>query len=206
MGKIGFFCLAVSQIKMMNTHAAKCYAAGILAISYPRPEAATPPLFLVGEDSKNGISDFGGRCEKYDRQPVNLSCASREFVEETLGLVGNQKDIMKKLSESSIHVKGKTANGSMYDQYIIEIQFDPSLPKFFKRSSDFLTMRNSKSNHLEKTTLEWVTFDEMMTRQKRSVFQNTIKMNGSLIHEIGHSSAKQWKSIIEKYGNVVDDE
>jgi len=184
----------------------ECYAAGILAISYPDPETLAPPLFLVGEDKMNAISDFGGRCERFDRPPVRISCASREFVEETLGLVGTQKEIAQKVVDSAIHIKGKTANGSVYDQFIIEIQFDPSLPKFFNRSTNFLTMKSQKTNHhIEKTTLEWLTYEEIMKRQKRSVFKETIHLNHGLIKKIACSSARDWKSIVEKHRFDDDD-
>ena len=177
-----------------------CYAAGILAISYPNPETKSPPLFLVGEDRLGAISDFGGRCERFDRPPVRISCASREFVEETLGLVGTQKEIAAKLMDASIHAVGKTANGSLYDQFIIEIQFDPSLPKFFDRSTNFLLMKSQRSSyHIEKTTLEWLTYDEIASRQKRSVFKETIRLNHDLIKEISQSCAGDWKNIVSKH-------
>jgi len=108
------------------------YSAGILPYSFDQYGKL---FFLLGKDIDNDWSDFGGRCEFKDRNdPINT--ASREFYEESLGVVLNPQETIKLISENN-KIISKTLNGSPYYMYLIYIDF-LNYSDLFTKISQFL--------------------------------------------------------------------
>ena len=81
------------------------YSAGILPYTIYKGTI----YLLLGRDSDNKWSDFGGRVEPKDRSDYETT-ASREFFEETLGSVYDY-DHVKKLLKKCHKIVSKTSSG-----------------------------------------------------------------------------------------------
>jgi len=173
----------------------KNYAAGILPVTWVNNEA----LFLVGKDIRDGTySDFGGKRERYDRN--ELATASREFYEETLGIIVGQKQILSRLTpETSIVVNGQTQNGNAYYMYIVEIPFFPHARAMFRKVAEFLRSKNVNRLYVEKLDVQWATMDMLNSMTKRKVFANTLDMNKTIIQRIGASTPGMWRDLCMEY-------
>jgi 8-oxo-dGTP pyrophosphatase MutT (NUDIX family) len=165
------------------------YASGILPISFVNDRC----VFLLGEDIRNGYSDFGGKAERFDTS--SEECASREFFEETLGLTVSSKEIQNRLTNNAVQVEGLTANNFKYIMFITEIPFDKSLQRYMNRVISFLKSRGLHKLHVEKKSVKWMTLDEMMACDKRKVFENTLMQNKDIIERIGRSTPHEFKQV-----------
>jgi 8-oxo-dGTP pyrophosphatase MutT (NUDIX family) len=165
------------------------YASGILPIAFVGEQC----VFLLGEDVRNGFSDFGGKAERFDTS--SEECASREFFEETLGLTVSSKEIQNRLTTNAVQVEGLTANSFKYIMFLTEIPFDKSLPRYMQRAIAFLKSRGLHRLHVEKKSVQWMTIDELMACDKRKVFENTLLQNRDIIERIGRSTPAEFKRI-----------
>jgi ribosomal protein S17E len=133
------------------------YSAGILP--YTIYKGTT--YLLLGRDSDNKWSDFGGRVEPKDRCDYEIT-ASREFFEETLGSVYDF-DHTRKLIKKCPKIVSKTSAGHSYYMYLLKIQY-------------------TDKKYVEKNDIRWVSIEtvEHSIEGKslislRSVFSNTFK-------------------------------
>jgi 8-oxo-dGTP pyrophosphatase MutT (NUDIX family) len=165
------------------------YASGILPISFVNDKC----VFLVGEDIRGGYSDFGGKAERFDAS--SEECASREFFEETLGLTLSAKEIQNRLSTNAVQVEGLTANSFKYIMFLTEIPFEKSLQRYMHRCIAFLKSRGLHRLHVEKKSVKWMTLDELMTCEKRKVFENTLMQNREVIETVGRSTPSEFKQL-----------
>lgn len=173
------------------------YAAGILPIAFHNNKV----FFLLGDDIRGtGYADFGGKAEKRHDRGISLVTASREFYEETLGLSIGYNEIRARLEPStSIMVEGKTQNGNMYHMFITEIPWDPYLPRNVKRSIQYLRSRGVGRIHVEKKSVQWVTLEELIKMNKRSVFESTLLQNSRIIYKIGRCPPNKWAELCHMY-------
>lgn len=155
------------------------YAAGILPITWYQDTA----LLLVGRDLRDDTySDFGGKCEKTDRNDA-LNTAVREFYEETLGMVLPAKALRQRMTpQNSLCLRSKTQNGHPYFMFVVEVPFMPHLRNAFQKTLNFLKYRNLHKVYVEKTEVRWVTWDTLMgTLPKRCVFATTLDQHRDLL-------------------------
>jgi hypothetical protein len=169
-------------------------SAGILPFS--RDERGNV-VFLLGKDIRDGVfSDFGGKIEAIDQNdPVNT--ATREFYEESLGILCNSPyDLRKRVRELSVCLFGSTKNQHVYRMYVLEVPYYKDLPQRFKKVVSFLRYKNIGTNHIEKTELVWCTFDELLRIPKRKVFVETLHTN---IHFVKRLLVESWRSLCEEF-------
>lgn len=171
------------------------YAAGILPVTWHQGLC----LFLVGKDVRDGsYSDFGGKCERYDRQdPVTTAC--REMYEETYGMVLGMKQLRARITpRTSIMLRSKTQSGCPYYMYVTQVPFLPHLRSSVSKMLGFLKSKNVQRMLVEKTDLQWVTLSMLKNMNKRSVFANTLDLHAQTLEEIAASSVESWRDICTK--------
>lgn len=184
-------CKVTSHVHYLQ----KPYAAGILPIAFHDNKV----FFLVGEDIRGGLCDFGGKGERMDRN-LSLVTASREYYEETLGMSIGSNEIRSRLEpQTSIMVQGKTQNGNTYHMFITEIPWDQTLPRNVKRSIAYLKSRGVGRFHVEKKSVQWVTLEELIKFNKRAVFESTLLQNARIIYRIGKCNPKSWSELCKAY-------
>ena len=178
------------------------YAAGILPIAFHGGKV----FFLVGDDIRGtGFADFGGKAERKVDRSISLVTASREFYEETLGLSIGYNEIRARLEPAtSILVDGRTQNGNMYHMFITEVPWDPCLPRNVKRSTEYLRSRGVGRIHVEKRSVRWVTLEEMIKMNKRTVFESTLLQNSRIIYQIGRCPPEKWSELCLAYARKPD--
>ena len=154
------------------------YSAGIL----PYTNYKGSIYFLLGRDSDNKWSDFGGRVEPKDRGDYEAT-AAREFFEETLGSVYDY-DYAKKLIKKCPKIVSKTASGHYYYMYLLKIQYTDLVRTKFLSTKNFITnvITTIDKKYIEKNDIRWVSIEtiEHSIEGKslislRNVFQTTYK-------------------------------
>jgi hypothetical protein len=117
--------------------------------------------FLLGKE-KGAWSDFGGSPDhitEFNIKNYRLE-AARECEEETMGLLGNAQKISKYLNhyfETSLAII-----------FLLKIEYDPTLPIFFKRFYDYGSKCHTGCDgYYEKDEIKWFRMDEI--RQHRNI-------------------------------------
>lgn len=154
------------------------YSAGIL----PYTTYKDTIYFLLGRDSDNKWSDFGGRVEPKDRSDYETT-ASREFFEETLGSVYDY-DYTRKLIKKCPKIVSKTGSGHHYYMYLLRIHYTDLIRTKFLSTKNFINnvVTSIDKKYIEKNDIRWVSVEtiEHSIEGKslinlRNVFQNTYK-------------------------------
>ena len=154
------------------------YSAGIL----PYTNYKGSIYFLLGRDSDNKWSDFGGRVEPKDRGDYE-STAAREFFEETLGSVYDY-DYARKLIKKCPKIISKTGSGHYYYMYLLKIQYTDLVRTKFLSTKNFISnvITTIDKKYIEKNDIRWVSIEtiEHSIQGKslislRNVFQTTYK-------------------------------
>ena len=154
------------------------YSAGIL----PYTNYKGSIYFLLGRDSDNKWSDFGGRVEPKDRSEYEAT-AAREFFEETLGSVYDY-DYARKLIKKCPKIVSKTGSGHCYYMYLLKIQYTDLLRTKFLSTKNFISnvVTTIDKKYVEKNDIRWVSIEtiEHSIEGKslislRTVFSNTLK-------------------------------
>lgn len=168
------------------------YAAGVLPITW----IDNVPLFLVGRDLRDGWSDFGGKCERADRGNPMLT-ASREFYEETLGCVVSAKALYQTMNHpgSCVTLKSSTQNNYDYHMFIVEIPYIPHLRSAFRKVLRYLQSMPLQRAYVEKTDVQYVTWDMLQKMNKRPVFRNTLELHQGTLEALANSSPHTWRSV-----------
>ena len=160
------------------------YAAGVLIMSFFSGQLHV----LLGKDYVGMYSDFGGKNEKYETNP--LLTASRECYEETCGVFLDETKLIFKLKENQLnnnYVKGKTFFQKPYYMYMLLVNYEDyqDVNRHFNVAYDFLKKSKGKySKYLEKTELKWFKFKDLFKKDDsklRNMFKQTIKNNKDYI-------------------------
>jgi len=133
------------------------YSAGILPFSVKGGTV----YFLLGKDPENKWSDFGGRSEVQDNGRWDMT-ATREFYEESVGVVMDISSMLTRLQykKNYIKVKGKTLSGSPYYMYVVKIPYKETYKETFDNTLGFIRYSNVFDNkYLEKIDLQWVSLE-----------------------------------------------
>lgn len=133
------------------------YSAGILPFS----TKGSTIYFLMGKDTENKWSDFGGRCEPSDRGRWDVT-ATREFYEESVGSICDIPTMMAKLQHRKNYIKvcGKTLNGSSYYMYVVRMPFKDSYKESFDNTMKFIKYtKEFDKKFQEKLAVEWVSIE-----------------------------------------------
>jgi len=101
-------------------------------------------------------SDFGGSIEKGE---TIITTAIREGCEETMGMLGNEKKLEKRINENLV----KKYKVNHYTTYVIQIDYDKDFVRKFRKKYKNV-LNNEKKKHLiyeknglyEKDMVKWV--------------------------------------------------
>lgn len=172
------------------------YAAGILPITWHRGQL----LFLVGQDVRDrSWSDFGGKCERVDRQdPLNTAC--REFYEETYGCVVDHRALRNRLCMSNcLALRSRTQNNHPYWMFVVEVPYQPHLRSAFHKALGFLRHKNLCKAYVEKTDVRWVSWDMLRgdALVKRAVFKSTIDAHDAILNRV--AAGEPWPKLCAEY-------
>ena len=178
------------------------YAAGILPITWVDGTL----FFLIGKELRDGaFADFGGKCERGDRNDP-LTTAVREFVEETYGMVVDFRSLRQRLNPSNcLMLKSTTQNGNPYYMYLVEIAYMPHLRNVFLKALAFLRHKNLHKMYVEKTDVKWVTMDALFSSEvlKRSVFAHTIDQHQHTLRAIAEKKDdRPWRDTCTTYSRI----
>lgn len=180
------------------------YAAGILPITWHDGEL----LFLVGQDVRDrSWSDFGGKCERVDRNdPLNTAC--REFYEETYGCLLDQRALRAHLSPANcLALKSRTQNSHPYWMFVVEVPYQPHLRNVFHKCLEFLRHKNLCKLYVEKTDICWVSW-AMLTSDdlvKRSVFKSTLDVHASTLERLACGGRQGWRALCAEGPSLSSD-
>ncbi len=179
------------------------YSAGILPFSVKGGTV----YFLLGKDLENKWSDFGGRSEAQDRGRWDVT-ATREFYEETIGVIMDISSMLSRLQfkKNYIKTKGKTLSGSPYYMYVVKIPYK-EYKENFDSTLGFIRYSNVfDKKYLEKIDLQWVSLEtiyaslddennNIVNFPLRRVFRKTLVDNLKIIAQFS-------KQFIEPMENV----
>lgn len=155
-------------------------AAGVLPITWIDGRL----FFLIGQDVSLTWSDFAGKREKIDKDLVHT--AAREWFEESYGVLFDPKTMRTRIQHASIELHGRTQNKHLYVCYLTEVPFLPYLRESFARHLSFMRQKNVHRMHMEKLDIMYVSIDDLFDDRfnKRSVFEDTLQANKSLLYEL----------------------
>lgn len=168
------------------------FAAGILPVTWYEGI----PLFLIGKDIRDGtFSDFGGKCERYDRNdPITTAC--REMYEETYGTVLGTKQVRTRMTpKTSVLLKSTTQNGYPYYMFVVQVPYMPHLRNTFHKALAFLKTKNMNRMYVEKTDIQWVTLGMLKNIPKRTVFANTLQRHAAFLEKLGTCPSHAWRDM-----------
>lgn len=175
------------------------YAAGILPCTYYEGVL----LFLVGRDVRDGsYSDFGGKCERYDRgDPITTAC--REFYEETYGTVLDMKQVRARITpKTTMLLRGLTQNLHPYYMYLVQVPYNPHVRNTVAKLIGFLKTKNLQRVYVEKTELQWLTYGQMKSVAKRAVFAKTIEHNKDLLEMLASAGPGAWRGACAQHAEA----
>lgn len=163
------------------------YSAGVLPYTVYKETI----YFLLGRDTDNKWSDFGGRVEPKDRGEYETT-ASREFFEETLGSVYDY-DFTRKIIKKCPKIISKTGSGHSYYMYLLKLSYTDLIRTKFFSTKSFLSnvVTTIDKKYIEKNDIRWVSIDtiEHSVEGKslislRNVFQTTFKNHKNEIYSL----------------------
>ena len=182
----------------MDTVMSAPYAAGVLPVAFKDERLH----FLVGEDVRvcGGLADFGGKAEKRLDRGLVRNTAAREFYEETLGLSITSEEMVARLNDSSrnLSLRGRTANGNPYIMFLCEVPFVGEISTMFRKFSAFLRFKGVQKSLVEKTSVEWLTYEELETAPKRQVFERTFLEHKCMLRKIGNMTPQEWHEFLRR--------
>lgn len=156
------------------------YSSGVLPYTFYKGTI----YFLLGRDSDNKWSDFGGRVEPKDKGDYETT-AAREFFEETLGSVYDV-DYTKKTIKKSNKINSKTSSGHNYYMYLLKLQYTDIIRTKFSSTKNFINNIGTSidKKYIEKNDIRWVSIETIEHSLEgkslislRNVFLNTYKNN-----------------------------
>lgn len=182
------------------------YAAGVLPISWVGQDM----YILIGQDARNAEwSDFAGKYEKVDKD--QMWTASREFFEETYGVLMDAKTMRHRLESAAILLHGHTQNCHPYYCYLTEVPFLSHLRQAFHRHLTFMRQRNVHRMYMEKSDIMYISIQELFSDDivKRSVFKETLHSHRKVLFSIAEEGPKGFavrvpRSIYNSCDTVTD--
>tara|TARA_B100001250_G_C19773314_1_gene778289 strand:+ start:594 stop:1106 length:513 start_codon:yes stop_codon:yes gene_type:complete len=165
------------------------YSAGVLL--YMKRNNIT--YFLLGKDCKyDSWSDFGGKTDDKDRRDP-LKTASREFYEETCGVIFPLSDIFSLLLKEGHVIECKSYKKNQYFMVLLKlpekyINESSTIINHFKFQNILINLKPSEvmRSFREKSELRWFTLDEITNAKMkiRGVFFYSLMQNLNRIKQI----------------------
>jgi hypothetical protein len=158
------------------------YAAGILILSMYNDKIHV----LLGKDHYNRFSDFGGKSEIIDNDN-SLRTASREFYEETCGVVYSIPEIFNKLKYCDF-ISTKSYTNKEYFMYIAFIKYDKEIITNFNLVYNHIKDIPNTNKFKEKTELKWFLLEDVISLriELRNIFHKTIQNHKNTILKVAY--------------------
>lgn len=127
---------------------------------------------IFSKDKDRGKwSDFGGSKEKNESQ---YQTAIREAVEESAGLLGNNKELKASLKNNTLGI----IKNKQYSIWLIKVNYDKNLPNIFHNHfidgiKNHTSLVKAKNGLYEKDKLAW--FNVNYLHQKKHLFRSFYK-------------------------------
>ena len=162
------------------------YSAGILIYKHVNEHI----YLLLGCDYKyNCWSDFGGKSEWIDsNDPIRT--ASREFYEETCGVIISEGLLYSKVKQHGVCVNCRSYNNHDYYMYLLNskwIHINNDCETDFQKQQRVLLLTNHKSinKYIEKSEMQWRLLDDVLKSPEsyRGVFKESVTRNYDFIYE-----------------------
>ena len=142
--------------------------AGILPVALYKGEL----YFLFGKERERpnetarGWADFGGGHEEGEKP---IETAAREGAEESSGFLGNRYKIANKLKKRKVTIK---TDNKQYTTYVLPIEYDENLPKYFNNQISFLKTYVDKkelnnTTMYEKEQLRWFPMSSLCKQKSK---------------------------------------
>jgi len=131
--------------------------------------------FLIGQEKyEEGYKDslkwsaFGGL--KHENESY-LQGAIREGFEETMSVIGSQKELRKKVINTPIYYRNSCI-------YLIKINYDENIPIIFDNFYEYVhkagTLNNINEGYFEKCKIKWIKKNELLDIHNRASNKNII--------------------------------
>lgn len=165
------------------------YSAGILPYAIVNRDM----YFLIGKDVRdNTWSDFGGKCEEEDGG-IPLETATREFYEETCGVIMDLKSLKNRLGVPSNYemLESRTQNGYPYYMYLFEVPYNDSYRSVFRKLLYFMKYKKIHKKFMEKIDIQWISLASVLGKRVilRNVFEATVNKHLEKISSIGAAAS-----------------
>jgi len=155
------------------------YSAGILLYSH---NSEGTLCFLLGRDFRHKYSDFGGGSDITDS--CKLDTASREFYEETCGVVSD-RDLIKQRLHSAGMIQSQSFTGKPYYMYVLKVPYSDEYITTFDIIRRHIQHKPLEQKYKEKLGLRWFTKNDIMNeRDMRTVFYDTFSQHIDSIHKL----------------------
>ena len=155
----------------MNKH----FSAGILLYKVGPHDI----FMLLGKDTKYNLwSDFGGKSEYID-QGMSVNTASREFFEESMGIISDECEIRHHLRRA-VRLDCVSYRNKKYYMYLLDALLLPcgDLIQLFRFQKDMLSRIESDGmvKFKEKQDIEWFSLRYVVENPNvfREVFYNSV--------------------------------
>lgn len=165
------------------------YSAGVLL--YMKRNDTT--YFLLGKDCKyDSWSDFGGKTDDKDRRDP-LKTASREFYEETCGVLFPMSKMFSLLLKEGHIIECKSYKKNQYFMILLKLPESHyheynNIINDFRFQNILINLKPSEvmRSFREKSELRWFTLDEITTNKMkiRGVFFYSLMQNMTKIKDI----------------------
>lgn len=162
------------------------YSAGILLFKVILGKV----YVLLGCDSRYKCwSDFGGKCEWIDSSDPYRT-ATREFYEETSGVISSENVIYDMLKKHGICIKCRSYHNNDYYMFLLSeeyIRVDSDYGIDFQNQQMILsnTKHRDMSRYKEKNNIRWISLDNVIHTPQmfRGVFFESVRQNYETIQK-----------------------
>lgn len=156
------------------------YSAGILLYKIVSGQI----YVLLGSDSKYKCwSDFGGKCEWIDNNDPYRT-ATREFYEETSGVISSESVIHNMLLKHGVCIRCKSYHNNNYYMFLLSdehIHVSEDYCVDFNNQQQIIsyTKHRDMSRYKEKNNIKWICLETVLHNPKifRGVFFESVRQN-----------------------------
>lgn len=115
--------------------------------------------FLLGRETSNRM--FGAFAGAREKDETIVECASREFYEETMGLIMDMETSRRILRDTKYY-EVPIEHGHFFRLYLLEIPYNKDIISEFKKRYTQLKRLNMSGEFLEKDEAKWVNMTKLL--------------------------------------------
>lgn len=154
----------------------KLDGAGVLPVAVYNGEPhflMSKEKYTMGWKDSNKYADFGGR---RDSGESIRRCAARECYEESMGFMGSEDEIFKKLSKNHPDYICKVEHKNASITYFIKMEYIKGIEKMFKNVIKYCEKwTNYPKGHFEKSELWYLPYSVLKRDINKTAFQKKFR-------------------------------